>query len=102
MYVSFSTESAMAKGKNINPADAFRKSISRNPYIIHDTSLNEYRCQERLSGRKNSRRYSSLGQLTEASLSAVEQGREAKITRFFPGQKGHMGYVWTQTHSTSS
>jgi hypothetical protein len=37
------------------------------------------------------------GQLTATSLSAVEQDREAKGTRFFFGQEGHLGYVWCRT-----
>jgi hypothetical protein len=40
---------------------------------------------------------SSLGDvempLTNASLSAVEQDREAKGPRLLLGEKGHMGYV---------
>ena len=32
--------------------------------------------------------------LSIASLSAVEQGRQAKGPRLFLGEDGHMGYVW--------
>jgi len=63
---------------------------------MHEMSLNRH--QAKLSGRENSRRsVVSLGDvempLTIASLSAVEQDREAKDQRLLLGEKRHMGYV---------
>jgi hypothetical protein len=66
---------------------------------MHKMSLNiEYCHQAKLSGRESSKRsVISLVDvempLTIESLSAVEQGREAKDPRLLLGEKGHMGYV---------
>ena len=88
----------MAKGKNLNPADAFRMEFT----TVHLRDVSEYCRQAKLSGRRSSRRsVVSFGgnlemhemQLTAALLSAVEQDREAKGPRLLLGEKGHMGYV---------
>lgn len=84
----------MAKGKNLNPADAYRMQFT----TIRARNISEYGHQAKLSGRESLRRsVVSLGDvempLTIESLSAVEQDREAKGPRLLLGEKGHMGYV---------
>jgi hypothetical protein len=84
----------MAKGKNLNPADAFRMQV----YLIYQKHFLNIVCRQGSAKEraKEGPRTVSLQleiQFTDRSLFAVEQDREAKSARFRPREEGYMGYV---------